>query len=92
VAAVLSERLFGQIPFGGRDLALFDEVPALRLEGDFIGLFVAIHGEGGEYILLLRPKPKTLRGQGEVLYTDFSNYIAELVRSLEMWRVEVPKA
>ena len=72
---------------------MFDEVPALRLEGDFLGLFVAVHGLEGDYILLIKPKPYALRDvRSEVLLSDISNYVAELVRSASEWHVEVPKA
>ena len=91
VADVLSEKLFARVPFGGSELGLFDEVPALRLEGDFLGLFVAVHGEKGEYVLLIQPTPKSLRGK-KFLDADISNYLAGLVRSIGLWRVEVPKA
>jgi hypothetical protein len=92
VAALLSQKLFDEIPFSGKELGLFEEVPALRLEGDFLGLFVAIHGYEGQYVLQLEPSPKALRGQANFLHSDISNYVAELIRSSTSWRVEVPKA
>jgi hypothetical protein len=69
---------------------LFDEVPALRLRGNPLGLFIAIHGQEGEYVLLIRPTPKALRGQ-ETSDVNISDYVAGLVRAIGSWRVELPK-
>jgi hypothetical protein len=90
VAYALSEKLFGGVAFGGGDIGLFEEVPSLRLQGHFLGLFVALHGSNGEYVLLICPAPKSIRG---LKGTDavISDYVAELVRSIGRWRVEVPK-
>ena len=90
VAAKISEKLFGGMAFGDKELGLFEEVPSLRLLGDFLGLFVAIHGQDGEYVLLIRPTPQSLRGQ-EGSHVNISDYVAELVRAVARWRVEVPK-
>ena len=42
VAAIVSETLFAGIPFGDKELGLFEEVPGLRLKGKFSGLFVGL--------------------------------------------------
>ena len=90
VAGLLSERLFGGVAFGDRELELFEDVPALRLLGTFLGLFVAIHGQKGEYVLLMQPTPQALRVQ-DASHVDISDYVAELARAISSWRVEVPK-
>jgi len=90
VASILSEKLFGGLPFGGKDLRIFDEVPALRLEGNFLGLFVAVLGYRGEYELIVEPRPDAMTGETG-FPMDIGNYIAQMVRSIADWRVEIPK-
>jgi hypothetical protein len=90
VTSILSEKFFGGLSFGGKDLRIFDEVPALRLEGNFLGLFVAVHGYPGEYALIIQPRPDTMRGK-HGFPMDISNYIALMVQSIADWRVEIPK-
>ena len=91
VASFLSEQLFSRLPFGVKELAMFDEVPALRLEGNVMGLFVAVHGYSGEYTLVIEPTAKTMSDEHGVP-TDISNYVALLIRLTANWRVEIPKA
>jgi hypothetical protein len=89
VAAILSEKLFGNVPFGDKELGIFEEVPGIRLKGNFLGLFVALHGFDGEYTLLVQPTPAALRGLADTRHVNLGHYIAFLVKSLERWRVEV---
>ena len=91
IAIILSENIFCGIPFGGGDLGIFDEVPALRLERYYLGLFVALHGYQGEYTLLIKPNPERVALTDGVM-TDISNYVASMIRATGLWRVEVPKA
>jgi hypothetical protein len=90
VAAELSDKLFAGVPFAEKELGLFDEVPAMRLRGNPLGLFIAIHGQDGEYVLVIKPTPKALRKQ-DIPHVDISDYVAELVRTIGSWRVELPK-
>lgn len=91
VAAALSKNLFNGVPFSGRELALCDEVPAVRLEGNYLGLSVVLHGMDGEYILSLRPRPSALRNLESGIPTDVSAYLAHLVRGVG-FQVQIPKA
>jgi hypothetical protein len=62
VAAVLSRELFGATSFVGEGTGLRDEVPALALQRDFLGMIVVLHGYGGEdgYSLEMETRPSWL--------------------------------
>lgn len=65
IAALLSHHLFAGIPFGGENEGWRDEVPAMRTERDFLGWYVLLWGEDGEYEVtldedMLPPKSSSL--------------------------------
>lgn len=49
LAAELSQRAFGGIPFVGKNSGIWDEVPAVRLETRFLGLEVQLGGHDGHF-------------------------------------------
>lgn len=40
---VLSEKIFGGLPFGGKDRGIMDEVPAIFIEPRFLGLQIVLY-------------------------------------------------
>jgi hypothetical protein len=90
VAAELSDKIFSGLAFCDKEFGLFDEVPAMRLRGCPLGLFIAIHGQEGEYVLVIQPTPKAMREQ-DMPHADISDYVAGLARSIADWRIEIPK-
>jgi hypothetical protein len=90
VAAILSDKLFGGIPFGDKDLGLFEEVPGLRLKRQLLGLFVGLHGFDGNYTLIMQPTSSaTIPG---LQHVNISNYIASLLSGLGRWNVIVVRS
>src|SRR5437773_2401491 len=58
LAQLLSERIFAGIPFTGENTGIWDEVPALRLARDFLGLRVELGGSpdpASGYTLQIEP-------------------------------------
>jgi len=47
LASEFSARLFGGIPFVGRDEGIWDEIPAVRLSTRFLGFEVILGGKEG---------------------------------------------
>jgi hypothetical protein len=89
VAKKLSERLFCSIAFVADDSGTFEEVPALRLEKNFLGLDIVLHGFDGNYTLYLEPvRESWLFGSK---YTDVSDYVAALIKPLGLEQVTVPE-
>ena len=58
LGASLSENIFGGIPFGSREEAVRDEVPAIQLKRDVLGFHVVLQGFGGNdgYTLEIFPR------------------------------------
>jgi hypothetical protein len=48
LGALLSERIFAGISFVGLEEGILDEIPAMRLERDFLGLRVILGGRPGK--------------------------------------------
>ncbi len=85
VAEVLSDSLFGGIPFGDKDLGLFEEVPGLRLSKKILGLFVGLHGFDGNYTLIMQPS--SLMNLPDHQLANISNYITSLLHELGRWDI-----
>jgi hypothetical protein len=45
---ILSEHLLGGLPFGGLDLGIRDEIPAMCIEGNIMGLEIVLSGHPGK--------------------------------------------
>lgn len=99
VARELSRRLFAGVPFGGRDEAVFDEVPAVYIREPILGFFVTLsgHEERHEYVLRFRPWTSQLRDKGtdqhrvELLQPiDLSAWLVVLLSDLKGIVVAVP--
>ena len=97
LASVLSVCLFAGIAFVGGDEGNWDEVPALRLENDFLGLRVELGGEPGEaggYTLQVQPVefPWELieSGKGHEIQVDLSGYLSFLLERVEGVKLRPP--
>jgi len=64
VEVQISEHLFGGISFGGREESLRDEVPALRMMRDVLGLRVIVHGYAGAegHTVEVEARPSVVKG------------------------------
>jgi hypothetical protein len=82
VARLLSTRLFGGIPFVGREEYLRDEVPALRLEREVLGLDVVVHGFGGDEGYTLDVEPHDYPWTGNQATAQNQVDLTAYVRSL----------
>lgn len=94
LAAVLSQRLFAGLPFIGLQEGLWDEVPALRLAGEYLGLRVELGGEPGEtggFTLQLEPLDFPWEELGEeetrTANVDLSAYVRRLLSAVEGLRL-----
>lgn len=94
VAAIISAKLIGGIPFVGRDEHIYDEIPAVYAEHDVLGLRLILQGFGGEegYQLEIKPRryplgnePADLRQESRV---DMTEYIAFLFRDVEGFDIQ----
>jgi len=47
VGNILSDRLFGGLPFGGKEQCLYEEVPAIFIEPFILGFNIILSGYGG---------------------------------------------
>jgi hypothetical protein len=90
LADLLSRSLFGGIRFTGLNEGLWDEVPAMRLEADFLGLRVEFGGAPGEqagYTLQIEPIDVPVYGggnhDGSDQVGDLSWYVGYLLGKLE---------
>lgn len=87
VAAIVSERLLGGVPFAGNDEGFYDEVPAVYASRQVLGLTVILQGVGGSegYFLELYPENfPSSDEQGEaVTTTDITEYLLFLLSGVD---------
>ena len=69
---VLTDKIFGGLEFGGRDLNIYDEVTAIFIESPIIGLKIILSGYSGY-------KKKTGFNLSLLPYLDFENVSNECV-------------
>lgn len=56
VAAIISEKLFGGLPFGGKDRHIYEEVPAVLIGTPIMGMRIVLAaGTPGHYVLEIQP-------------------------------------
>ncbi len=44
IGEILSDKIFSGIPFEGKDLNIYDEVPAIFIKNDFLGFNIILQG------------------------------------------------
>jgi hypothetical protein len=89
LASVLSAELFAGLQFVGREEAMWDEVPAVRLEKDFLGIRVELGGTPGEdgcFSIHLQPLRIPAEGaaalSAERERADLTEYLAFLLHEV----------
>ncbi len=83
LADLLSKAVFGEIPFGGLDFCICEEVPAVFLMSDFLGLKVILQGYGGEAGYAISISPNVDFDVNDHLYeVNISNYVASLIKRI----------
>ncbi len=80
LGSVISDAMFSGLPFGGRDKNIYDEIPAIFIERELLGLKIVLSGnEDNGYRLEIqsyfRPKGVT----NESVYLD--GYLFEFFKS-----------
>jgi hypothetical protein len=80
LAVRLSQGLFAGIEVVGENTGIWDEVPAMRLATDFLGLSVELGGDDGNFALHIEPRdfPWELVPQEEdaTASVDLAGYVA----------------
>lgn len=86
VADLLSRHLFAGVRFCGLNEGLWDEVPAVRLENDFLNLRIELGGGDGEYTLEIQSFKydfgKVPKDQHQNVMMDISHTIKVLAGSI----------
>ena len=92
VGEILSRVLFGGLPFGGKDKFIRDEIPAIYIDQDLIGLRVILYGYGGEdgFILEIYPSSHIDSLQNDE-YSEYKldRYIANILRNVQGIKVDI---
>lgn len=94
VGEILSKVLFGGLPFGGKDEFIRDEIPAIYINEDIIGLNVVLYGYGGENGFILEAYPSfKLEGLEPGEYDEFKldRYFTSLLSNVKGIKVDFEK-
>src|SRR4030095_9253622 len=98
VAKLLSREIFAGIQFTGLNEGIWDEVPAMRLEQDFLGLRVVVGGgadERGSYTLEIEaadfPWAKIPEAHSQEAVCDISDYVRELLKGITSINLTTPR-
>lgn len=89
VGQVLSKKLFGGLPFGGKENFIRDEIPTIYIEPEIIGLEIILIGDDkdGTYCLEINPSDHPVDYNNEetdnLSKVNFSNYLKFLLRNVE---------
>ena len=96
-AKLLSDEVFAGIQFTGLDEGIWDEVPAMRLNRDFLGLRVVVGGGSDEkrsYTLEIEafdfPWSKIPEVDSQAAICDLSEYIREQLKEIKDIEVKSP--
>ena len=83
VGQILSEKLFGGIPFGGKDKYIHEEVPAIFISQTVMGLRIVLDGHSGlESGMGFNLNITSLIVPDNVAYEDIrlDNYLTQLLK------------
>lgn len=90
LGALLSERIFAGISFVGLDEGILDEIPAMRLDRDFLGLRVILGGrpgKGGGYTLEIElidfPWSEVPESDSTEVVCDISEVVKRQLRAID---------
>lgn len=59
---LLSDALFGGVPFGGLEDCIHEEIPAIYIRDSLMGMQIILDGEAGDYCLSFSYSPVTSQG------------------------------
>lgn len=79
---IISKHLFGGLKFGGKELEIYDEVPAITIMDDILGVRIILDGYSGfeentNFFLSILPSNFDIENNGSSI--DVSNYIYTLL-------------
>ncbi|NPC91687.1 hypothetical protein HOO54_05400 [Bacillus sp. WMMC1349] len=90
VAKIISDKLFGGLPFGGLDDYIYEEVPAVYINPPILGLEAVIQGFGGEkgYTLEVHSYPGNPEpDDSDEVHVDITGYVATLIEETEELKI-----
>jgi hypothetical protein len=75
VGQVLSDRIFGGLEFGGKELSIHEEIPAIFIQSSILGLEIVLDGYSGYedacgYSLSIEPYADALNGNYKDIRID----------------------
>lgn len=86
VGAILSKELFGGLPFGGRENYIRDEIPAIYIEPEIMGMEIILVGGDIDGITILQIRPSDNITNEEIIDSsngNLSEYLKFMLRSIE---------
>ncbi len=91
LAKIISNKLFGGIPFIGLEEHIYEEVPAIFIDHPILGLQAVIQGFGGKegYTLEVHSHPVNIEPDDtDIMYIDIAGYVAALIEGTEELKVD----
>ncbi len=75
VGQILSDRILGGLKFGGKDLSIHEEIPAIFIQSSILGLEIVLDGNSGYeedcgYSLSITPYADALNGNYKEIRID----------------------
>lgn len=88
IADLISERVLGGIPLGGREDYIFDEVPAVYAKLHVLGMRAVLQGDGTRHPYFFhlhdaRPLPKTSPDEIQRSAVNISPLVMELLNGID---------
>jgi hypothetical protein len=83
---IISNALFSNCTFVGRDKNIYDEVPAIFIDRGLLGLNITLSGNKGitdEYGYSLEVMPKNIPENIEIEKINISSYLSLLLKQIE---------
>lgn len=86
IAKIISDKLFGGIPFIGLDEHIYEEVPTVYIDYSILGLQGVIQGFGGDagYTLEIRSHPSNIKPDDtDEVEIDITGYVSSLIEGTD---------
>jgi len=90
VGELISKKLFGGLPFGGKENYIYDEIPAIYIKDKILGFKIILNGfpgKNGGYILHLVSKFESMEDM-EFEEIDLEKYIACALGDIEELEID----
>ncbi|KAB0443607.1 hypothetical protein AB1J28_07605 [Lysinibacillus irui] len=91
VARIISDKLFGGLPFGGLEEHIYEDVPAVFIDYPILGLQIVIQGFGGRegYTLEVCSHPINIEpDDSDEIEVDITGYVSVLIEGIEELQVK----